>query len=121
MGNLTDRLRTKVSVWASPDSAESKELRASTEASGCCLVAAAADRQRVKLQGTIRTVTLRPRGGVPALEAELYDGSGIVTLIWLGRRSIVGIDPGRPVRVEGRLALIDGVKAIFNPRYELRP
>ena len=26
--------------------------------------------------GSLRTVTLRPRGGVPALEAELYDGSG---------------------------------------------
>ena len=55
------------------------------------------------LQGTLRTVTLRPRGGVPALEAELYDGSGTIVLVWLGRRRITGIEPGRSIQVIGRL------------------
>ena len=57
-------------------------------------IADAPDRERVQLRGTLRTVTLRPRGGVPALEAELYDGSGVITVIWLGRRRIAGIAPG---------------------------
>ena len=54
----------------------------------------APDRERVRLRGTLRTVTLRPRGGVPALEAELFDGTGVITVVWLGRRRIAGIAPG---------------------------
>ena len=56
------------------------------------------DRQQVSLTGTISTVTIHPRGGHPALEVELRDGSGAVTLVWLGRRQIPGIDPGRTSR-----------------------
>ena len=53
------------------------------------------------VNGVLRTVTLRPRGGVPALEAELDDGSGVITVVWLGRRRITGVDPGRSVSVAG--------------------
>lgn len=69
--------------------------------------------------GTLRSVTLRPRAGVPALEAELYDGSGHLSLVWLGRRQIAGIEPGRRVRVHGMVTSSDGEPAIYNPRYEL--
>ena len=34
-----------------------------------------------------------PPRGVPALEAELYDGSGSLYVVWLGRRHIAGIEP----------------------------
>ena len=73
------------------------------------------------MTGTLRTVTLRPRGGAPALEAELYDGSDVIDLIWLGRRKIAGIEPGRLVLAEGLVSMQDGRKVMFNPRYELRP
>jgi hypothetical protein len=69
--------------------------------------------------GTLRTVTLRPRAGVPALEAELWDGTGTISLIWLGRRRIGGIEPGRRLVAYGRLAVGDGGRVIFNPIYEL--
>ena len=65
-------------------------------------------------------MTLRPRGGVPALEAELYDGSGVITVIWLGRRRIAGIEPGRQMKVVGRIGIQDSQRVMFNPRYELR-
>lgn len=120
MGNVADRLRTKVNKWASSATMEAQELRDTTERSGCCLVEAAQDRSRVQLQGSLRTVTLRPRGGVPALEAELYDGTGVITVIWLGRRRIAGIAPGRQIKVSGRVGLQEGVRVMFNPRYELR-
>ena len=71
--------------------------------------------------GTLRSVTLRPRAGVPALEAELYDGSGSLSLIWLGRRQIAGVEPGRRVRVHGMVTDNHGNRMIFNPRYELLP
>ena len=61
--------------------------------SGLETISEAPDRTAVRLSGSLRTVTLRPRGGVPALEAELFDGSGALTLVWLGRRQITGISP----------------------------
>lgn len=99
---------------------DAKELKDHTAKAGCCPIAEAADRERVQLRGSLRTVTLRPRGGVPALEAELYDGSGVITLVWLGRRRIAGIEPGRAVQVEGRVGTQDKMRIMYNPRYELR-
>ena len=81
----------------------------------------APDRQLVTVRGVLRTVTLRPRGGVPALEAELYDGTGVLTLIFLGRRRISGIAPGRSLRATGRIGRHEGTRLIYNPRYELLP
>jgi len=71
--------------------------------------------------GTLRSVTLRPRAGVPALEAELYDGTGSISVVWLGRRHIAGIEPGRRIRVYGMVTESEGNRAVFNPRYELVP
>ncbi len=65
-------------------------------------------------------MTFRPRAGVPALEAELWDGTGAVTVIWLGRRQIPGIDPGRSLKLRGRITTLHGHRAIYNPIYELR-
>jgi len=120
MPHVTDTLRHKVNKWASSASMEAEELRETTSKSGCCLIQNARDRALVQLQGSLRTVTLRPRGGVPALEAELYDGSGVITVIWLGRRRIAGISPGRQIQVQGRIGTQDGMRVMFNPRYELR-
>ncbi len=88
---------------------------------GCTTVESAPPRRRAKVSGVLRSVTFRPRQGVPALEAELYDGSGSLALVWLGRREIAGIIPGRRLTAEGMVCLVDGRRAIFNPRYELRP
>jgi hypothetical protein len=79
------------------------------------------DRSQVCVVGMLRTVTIQPRGGSPSLQAELWDGSGTVDVIWIGRRRIPGIEPGRVIRAEGRITLRDGRRVLFNPRYELRP
>ncbi|MDT9594608.1 OB-fold nucleic acid binding domain-containing protein [Nocardioides zeae] len=97
------------------------DLRRDHAAQGRVTIAEAPDRERVQLFGTLRTVTLQPRGGVPALHAELGDGTGVVTLVWLGRRAIRGISAGRSVTVIGRVGPQDGVRVMFNPWYELRP
>jgi hypothetical protein len=119
-GRPTSRLRRTISRWASSEDQHARELRRAVRESGLVSVAEAPDRTKVKLSGTLRTVTLRPRGGVPALEAELFDGSGAITLVWLGRRQITGIGPGRQLEVEGRIGVQDGVRVMYNPRYELR-
>ncbi|GII62655.1 hypothetical protein Skr01_27400 [Sphaerisporangium krabiense] len=100
---------------------EAEELKEDLDQYGATPIASCAQRRRFCVAGTLRTVTLRPRGGVPSLEAELYDGSDVVDLVWLGRRKIVGIEPGRVVRAEGLVSVQDGRKVMFNPRYELLP
>jgi hypothetical protein len=119
MGEATSRLRRAISSWASSSDEDARHLRR-TYADAEVTIAEAPDRERVRLQGRLRTVTLRPRGGVPALEAELDDGSGVLTLVWLGRRRISGIEPGRALEVEGRIGRHDRTRIMFNPRYELK-
>ena len=115
------RLRRSISRWANSADQHARDLREEHQARGGLSIAEAPDREPVTLMGTLRTVTLRPRGGVPALEAELFDGSDALTLVWLGRRRITGIAPGRGLRVEGRIGVQDKTRIMFNPRYELLP
>ncbi|HEY8373293.1 MAG TPA: OB-fold nucleic acid binding domain-containing protein [Pseudonocardiaceae bacterium] len=76
--------------------------------------------EEVTVLGRVRTVELCPRDAVATLEAELYDGTDGVTLVWLGRRRIPGIEPGRTIKAQGRIALRDGRKVLYNPYYELQ-
>jgi len=73
------------------------------------------------VEGVVRTVTLVPRSVTPVLEAQIDDGTGVVTVAWLGRRSIHGIEAGRRIVVCGRLTCNTEKPVIYNPRYELRP
>ena len=112
--------RTLSRLATSAKEHEAAELREGCVHAGATLVADLPAREQVVVAGTLRTVTLRPRGGVPAIEAELYDGSGLITVIWLGRRRISGIEPGRHIKVDGRIGFQDKHRVIFNPRYELQ-
>lgn len=108
-------------VLASQEEIAADEERLDSLAqTGCIAAATAGNRVQVALSGVIRSVILRPRQGVQAFEAELFDGSASVDLVWLGRRRIAGIEPGRRARIEGLVCQIDGRPTIFNPRYELR-
>lgn len=120
MAEVKGRLRKSLSKWASSDQMDARELKQDAVKEGCCPIVEAGDRQMVELKGSLRTVTLRPRGGVPAIEAELYDGSALITLVWLGRRRIAGIEAGRPIKVTGRIGVQDKMRVMFNPRYELK-
>ena len=98
---------------------ESEDLQRSVREEGSVPIQNCEDRQRVQLTGTVSTVTINPRAGHPALEVELRDGSGAVTLVWLGRRQIPGIDCGRALKVWGRISCHGGRRLVYNPRYEL--
>ena len=78
-------------------------------------------RNRATLEGRIRSVYVGPVSGSPALEAELYDETGGITLVFLGRRAIPGIEPGAKVRVEGMVGETEGYLAMTNPSYRLLP
>jgi hypothetical protein len=106
---------------ASEAELEAEELQRDAVASGCCPVDAAGRGDLVSISGRLRTVVYTPRTTLPTLEAELYDGSDVVTLVWLGRRHIAGIEPGRQLTIRGRVATRDDRKVVYNPYYELEP
>jgi RecG-like helicase len=81
----------------------------------------ATHRQNAVVQGRIRSVQVSPISGSPALRCELVDETGGVTLLFYGRRSIVGIEPGVHLRAEGRIGTYKGHLAIANPLYNLMP
>ncbi len=81
----------------------------------------ATHRQTAVVEGRIRSVEVSPISGSPALRCELVDDTGGVTLIFYGRRSIAGIEPGVHLRAEGRIGTYKGHLAIANPLYSLKP
>jgi hypothetical protein len=101
------------------DHQEADELQSDAARAGCRLISSQADRCMATIHGVLRSVTLRPVDGVTALEAELYDGSDFVTLVWLGRRKIEGIVAGRQLTAFGRIGMRGTTRIIYNPRYEL--
>lgn len=116
-GNLFSRALRRLA--SSNEDLESEDLQRAVRESGSTPIKSCTDREKVDLIGTIATVTIHPRDGNPALEAEVRDGSGTVSLVWLGRRRIPGIDPGRTIAVTGRISCHKGKRVLYNPKYEL--
>ncbi|KXK61437.1 DNA-binding protein [Micromonospora rosaria] len=108
-------------LTASEAEIEAQELLRESAQSGGVPAGQCRRGQVVSVAGRLRTVVYTPRTNLPTLEADLYDGSDVVTLVWLGRRHIVGIEPGRHLTAQGRVALRDDRKVIYNPYYELEP
>ena len=98
-----------------------RALRGELASTGATPVCDCSKGEPVTVAGTLRAVTLRPLAGVPTLEAELYDGTGSIRLIWLGRRKIGGIECGRSLVAHGRLTMHEGRRTLYNAEYELRP
>ncbi|MCZ2805057.1 OB-fold nucleic acid binding domain-containing protein [Modestobacter sp. VKM Ac-2983] len=98
---------------------DAQELRSGVASAGCSAVSTCRKGEVVTVTGRIKSVVYTPRETVPTLEAELFDGSGSVTLVWLGRRRIPGIEPGRRLTARGRFASFEGRQVIYNPWYEL--
>ncbi len=71
--------------------------------------------------GEIFTVRIVPNGSTQWLEATISDGTGKMVVMWMGRRSIPGIKPGRRMVWTGRASANGpgGRLLVHNPRYEL--
>lgn len=96
------------------------ELQIDSRSEGCQQIERVRDRDEVTVYGSLKSVSLAPLAGTPTIEAALYDGSGVITLVWLGRRTIAGIKPGASLVAHGRVSCHDQRRVIYNPRYELR-
>ena len=108
------KLTSDVDVLDADDLSEDSQRSGAQRASDC------ACGQEVTMLGRLRSVEFCPEDDSSAqLQAELYDGTEGVTLVWMGRRRIPGIEPGRTMRVRGRISVRDGRKVLYNPYYEI--
>ena len=76
-------------------------------------------RKRAQVQGRVTSIKSAPRGSAPTLEVEIWDETGGVSLQFLGRRDIAGLEVGSQMRAEGMVGEEDGSMVILNPSYEL--
>lgn len=76
-------------------------------------------RKRARVQGRVTSIKTAPRGAAPTLQVEIWDETGGVSLQFLGRRDIAGLEVGSQMRAEGMVGEEEGSMVILNPSYEL--
>jgi amino acid transporter len=76
-------------------------------------------RKRAHVQGQVTAIRSAPRGSAPILQVEVWDQTGGVTLHFIGRREISGLEVGSQLRAEGMVGEEEGSLTILNPSYEL--
>ena len=77
-------------------------------------------RKPVRVGGEVRSIRIVPRAGADALEATITDGHGVLTAVFLGRRKILGISPGRRVFLEGVVAKDGSTQRDVQPALRIR-
>jgi RecJ-like exonuclease len=107
-------------LTASPQKLDAAELRSEVARLSCTPLGDVVRGEFVTVAGRLRAVVYNPTEHVPTLEAELFDGSAAIELVWLGRRRIPGVEPGRRLIATGRVGVHDGRLAIYNPWYTLQ-
>lgn len=111
--SLAQRLR------ASVDELERTRLSSRFRGLGLTPLADLVPRRPIRVGGEISRVVIAPRQGIPTLEVMISDGTGTVTAVFSGRRSIIGIEHGRAVIFEGVVVPGRDGRVIFNPAYTL--
>jgi len=107
---------------AARDDDETADLRRRGAALGAQPIAEVHDRALADVCGVARALSHPPTSGGPReLTVEIYDGTGALDVVWLGRRYVHGIRPGTVLHVKGRVCRRQGVRTICNPDYEILP
>ncbi len=75
-------------------------------------------KQRVTVAGRVEVVQVGSMAG-RSLEVELFDDTGGIRLLFLGRTAIPGLSPGATLRATGRVGEFKGHLAVANPRWEM--
>jgi hypothetical protein len=83
-------------------------------------MARARPRIRGRFEGDVRRLRVQPQAGVRTLELQLNDGSGHLIVLFMGRRSIPGVECGSRLLIEGTPVAGERGLVLYNPSYELR-
>jgi RecG-like helicase len=100
-----ERLAQEIHEWAS-------------RVPGAVRIAECPTRRPVKVAGVVKRITVTPIQGAESLEAVITDGTGEITVMWMGRRSIPGLTLGTHVIVEGVVAQDRAGRRMVNPKFE---
>jgi len=82
-------------------------------------IGSASWRKRAHVRGHVTSIRTAPTGGAPKVEVEIWDSTGGITLQFLGRRDIAGLEVGSTVCAEGMVGEENGSLTILNPSYEI--
>jgi RecJ-like exonuclease len=78
-----------------------------------------AERSLARVRGRIVAIQVEPAGVAPSLTVRVQDETGRIDAVFMGRRSIPGIEPGKRIGLEGRVCASQAAPRMYNPRYEL--
>ena len=76
-------------------------------------------RKRAHIRGQVSSIKTSPSGGAPRVDVEVWDSTGGITLQFLGRRNIAGLEVGTTICAEGMVGEQEGSLTILNPSYEI--
>ena len=121
-----------MALFSRTDKALAARLEAETDAAFAELGRVALDgvmpigqvqwRERVKVAGRVKAMRVQPWSEkILSLELTLVDGTGGLTVVFLGRRHIGGVRLGARLVVEGTVAETRNQLALLNPAYQLLP
>ncbi len=88
---------------------------------GCKPISAAQHRRADRFAGRVQAVRIKSRSAVQSLEVRITDGTGTITVVFVGRKGIAGIKTGTRLIVEGMVGQHDNRLAMLNPMYVLIP
>jgi hypothetical protein len=115
-------LRKKFDRWTKPiEELDRRDLEAYCTALGTTPIDDIQLRRPVRVAGEVRSLRIVPRAGADALEANVNDGRGSLTAVFLGRRRILGLSPGRKLVLEGVVAGEERRCVMYNPVYTFLP
>lgn len=79
-------------------------------------------REKVKVAGRVKALRVQPWADqVASLELTLADHTGGITVVFLGRRTLGGVNLGSHMVVEGMTSEHHHLLTILNPAYQLLP
>lgn len=82
-------------------------------------IAAAIWRHRAHVKGNVTNIRNAPANSSPHVDIEIWDETGGITLQFIGRREITGLEVGSTICAEGMVGETDGNLVILNPSYEI--
>ena len=110
---------TRSRVTVLPPHSAADAAPPTTRANGTQPIGTVVWRQQVQIEGRVRTVRVLPLAGTATLECVLADDTGAISIVFLGRDKIPGIEVGTRLRATGTAGERRGRLAILNPVYEL--
>ena len=87
---------------------------------GCTPIADVRYRQRARVGGRVRSLRVVPQHDTPLLELVLDDGTAAISVVFLGRRGLAGVEVGRRMVAEGTVGVHRNRLALLNPSYSLQ-